>query len=279
MRPLISSRWLHSLRSENVIFVLKNNNFFVVCVLKEAKTIVSDKIVKVLLTDCYQFHNVFNIATNNQFENLGGIQVFLKKPPEKWVYVEEGLQGDVSMLFELNFTHIKFILEATKTTVQERPNAIDLIMNISQRICLPEQKKEDTRKDLLYNNIIKLFRSKMVGWRNGIQNTFGKSFVECLTAALWYIDPHRTKFTERSLLLGELFNELDQYQKEQNYNLYYFTGKHAKYNLEHDKLEKLASSLELSVAQPWAANESWENIIEEVFIFTSSMRKYANNLE
>ncbi|CAG8745957.1 11526_t:CDS:2, partial [Rhizophagus irregularis] len=137
-------------------------------------------------------------------------------PPEKWVYVEEGLQGDVSMLFELNFTHIKFILEATETTVQERPNAIDLIMNISQ---------------------------------------------------------------QRSLLLGELFNELDQYQKEQNYNLYYFTGKHAKYNLEHDKLEKLASSLELSVAQPWAANESWENIIEEVFIFTSSMRKYANNLE
>ncbi|EXX73994.1 hypothetical protein RirG_055220 [Rhizophagus irregularis DAOM 197198w] len=90
----------------------------------------------------------------------------------------------------------------------------------------------------------------------GPQNTFGKSFVERLTAALWYIDPHRIKFTERSLLLGELFNKLDQYQKEQNYNLYYFTGKHAKYNLEHDKLEKLASSLELSVAQPWAANES-----------------------
>ncbi|CAG8754931.1 1200_t:CDS:2 [Rhizophagus irregularis] len=114
--------------------------FFVVCVLKEAKTIISDKIVKVLLTDCCQFHNVFNIATNNQFENLGGIQVFLRKPPEKWVYVEEGLQ--------------------------------------------------------------------------------------------------------------KLFNELDQYQKDQNYNLYYFTGKHAKYNLEHDKLEKLASSLELSAAQP-----------------------------
>ena len=152
--------------------------------LKEAKTIVSDKIVKVLLTDCCQFHNMFNIATNNQFKNLGGIQVFLRKPPEKWVYVEEGLQGDVSMLFELNFTHIKFILEATETAVQERPNAFDLIMSISQRICLPEQKKEDTLKDLLYNNIIKLFRSKMVGWRNGTQNTFGKSFIEHLTVAL-----------------------------------------------------------------------------------------------
>jgi hypothetical protein len=254
--------------------------FFVVCVLKEAKTIVSDKVVKVLSTDCFQFHDIFDLTTNNQFESLGGVQVFLRKPPEKWVYVEEGLQGDVSMIFELNFTHIKFVLEATETIVQERPNAFDFIMETSQRICLPEKKKEGgTRQELLYNDIIRLFQSKSVGWKNGAHNTLGKNFIERLTAALWYIDSHRTKFTERSLVLEELFNELDQYQKDQHYNDYYFTGKHAKYNLMHDKLEKLASSLELSIAQPWAANEKWANIIEEVFIVTSSMQKYACNLE
>ncbi|PKC12150.1 hypothetical protein RhiirA5_412218 [Rhizophagus irregularis] len=124
-------------------------------------------------------------STNNQFKNLGGIQVFLRKLPKKWIYVEEELQGDISMLFELNFTHIKFILEATETTVQERPDAFDLIINISQHICFLEQKKEDTRKNLLYNNIIKLFQNS-----------------------------HHTKFAERSLLLEELFNKLDQYQKD-----------------------------------------------------------------
>ncbi|CAG8755590.1 14608_t:CDS:2, partial [Rhizophagus irregularis] len=123
--------------------------------------------------------------TNNQFKNLGGIQVFLRKLPKKWIYVEEELQGDISMLFELNFTHIKFILEATETTVQERPDAFDLIINISQHICFLEQKKEDTCKNLLYNNIIKLFQNS-----------------------------HHTKFAERSLLLEELFNKLDQYQKD-----------------------------------------------------------------
>ncbi|PKY16061.1 hypothetical protein RhiirB3_428379 [Rhizophagus irregularis] len=128
---------------------------------------------------------MFNIATNNQFKNLGGIQVFLRKLPKKWIYVEEELQGDISMLFELNFTHIKFILEATETTVQERPDVFDLIINISQYICFLEQKKEDTRKNLLYNNIIKLFQNS-----------------------------HHTKFAERSLLLEELFNKLDQYQKD-----------------------------------------------------------------
>lgn len=106
----------------------------------------------------------------------------------------------------------------------------------------------------------------MVGWKNGTQDTLGKSFVERLTAALWYVDPHHTKFTERSLLLGELSNELDQYQKGQNYNLYYFTGKHAKYNLERDKLKKLASSLELSAAQPWAASEIGKILLKK-FLF------------
>ncbi|CAG8645277.1 828_t:CDS:2 [Cetraspora pellucida] len=122
------------------------------------------------------------------------------KPPEKWVYVEEGLQGDVSMLFELNFTYIKFVLDVAETSIQ-------------------------------------------------------KSFHQ------------------------ELFNELDQYKKDQHYNLFYNTGKHAKSNLKHDKLEQLASLLELSAIQPWAANDNWTLIINEVFILISLMRKYANNLE
>ena len=117
-------------------------SFFVVCVLKEAKTIVSDKVVKVLSTDCFQFHDIFDLTTNNQFESLGGVQVFLRRPPEKWVYVEEGLQGDVSIIFELNFTYIKFILEVTETIVQEKPNAFDFIIEISQHICLSEKKKK-----------------------------------------------------------------------------------------------------------------------------------------
>ncbi len=46
-----------------------------------------------------------------------------------------------------------------------------------------------------------------------------------------------------------------------------------------NKLEQLASSLELSALQPWAISEQWKNIIEETFILTSSMQKYASKLE
>ncbi len=76
---------------------------------------------------------------------------------KKWIYIEEGLQGDVSILFELNFTYIKFVLEVTETQVQEKPNVFDFIIETSQHICLPEQKKEDIHKELLYNDIIRLF--------------------------------------------------------------------------------------------------------------------------
>ncbi|CAG8502059.1 8838_t:CDS:2, partial [Racocetra persica] len=155
-------------------------------------------------TESPRFYNIFSVTTNDQFEDCI-VQVFLRKPPENWVYIEEGLEGDILMLFELNFTHIKFVLEAVETSVQEsfcqNLNAFDLLMKNSQNIHLPELKKENTCRDLLYNNIIRLFQNK-------------------------------------------------EYQQNLNYNLFYDTGKHAKSNLKHDKLEQLASSLELSVVQP-----------------------------
>ncbi|GBC04424.1 hypothetical protein RclHR1_05680009 [Rhizophagus clarus] len=138
-------------------------NFFVMCILKETKTIISDKIIKVLLANSFQLHNVFNAATNEQFESYG-IQMFLRKPSKKWVYVEKGLKGDIKMLFELKFTHIKFVLKATESSDQELqgPNTFDLLMRNSQHVCLLEQKKEDTCQNLLYNDIIKLLQSKEI---------------------------------------------------------------------------------------------------------------------
>ncbi|CAG8741374.1 16722_t:CDS:1, partial [Funneliformis caledonium] len=68
---------------------------------------------------------------SNQFESCS-IQVFLRKPSEKWVYVEEGLQGDTIMLFKLKFTYIKFILETTEVNIQKPgPNAFNLLMKNS----------------------------------------------------------------------------------------------------------------------------------------------------
>ncbi|CAG8595160.1 6140_t:CDS:2, partial [Racocetra persica] len=131
--------------------------FFVVYVVRETKTIIPDKVVKVLHTESSQFYDILDATTNDQFEDCV-VQVFLRKPPENWVYVEEGLE--------------------------------------------------------------------------------------------------------------------DQY-----YNLFYDTGKHTKSNLKRDKLEQLASSLELSVVQPWATNDNWKIIINEVFILISSIQKYAKNLE
>ncbi|CAG8582105.1 15847_t:CDS:10, partial [Gigaspora rosea] len=181
----------------------------------------------------FEYYDIFDATTNDQFEDCV-VRVFLKRSPENWVYIKEGLEAETSV----------------QESSCQNLNAFNLLM-------------------------------KKVGWKNAIHNTIGKSFIERLTAALWYIDPHRSKFIARSLSLGELFNNLNQYQKDQHYNFFYDTGKHAKTNLKRDKLEQLASSLELSVVQPWATNDNWnwETIINEVFVLISSMQKYAKNLE
>ncbi|PKK69135.1 hypothetical protein RhiirC2_781374 [Rhizophagus irregularis] len=61
----------------------------------------------------------------------------------------------------------------------------------------PIQKREDTRHNILYNDVITLLR-----------NMDGLKVVERLVALLWYIDPRREKLIARSLQLPDIFNDI-----------------------------------------------------------------------
>ncbi len=103
----------------------------------------------------------------------------------------------------------------------------------------------------MYNDIIRLFKQKKVGWTGGLHETVGKKFVEQLVALIWYIDPYLQKFNVRKLYLPEFFLELDQFKLKFSYNRFYFEGKHKKYQLAHNTLIDLTSSLNLSLSAPW----------------------------
>ncbi|PKK57548.1 hypothetical protein RhiirC2_797827 [Rhizophagus irregularis] len=120
----------------------------------------------------------------------------MKKIDNKWIYVEERLYDELSLILELELKHIRFII----------------------------QPEED----------------------NG-EKSFANKFVERLVVLLWYIDPHREKLIARLLKLPDIFNELEQYQHNESYNKFYFTGHHKKEQLSHEKLEELVKSLELSI--------------------------------
>ena len=74
--------------------------------------------------------------------------------------------------------------------------------------------------------------------------------VERLTKLLWYIDPHLKKFAKRGYHLPNLFMELSTYKQNQCYNQYYLVTHHKSKEIAYEKLDKLVSSLELSLAQP-----------------------------
>lgn len=169
------------------------------------------------------FSTLFNSLTSEKYSYYN-IQVEVKKSTGPWVLVDEGLESKILLMKMLNFTQLKYVLiqndiDASFSPPRNFPNAFTRLMN--SRLQLPLQKREDTRNILLYNHIIQLFQSKSVGWHNGDHATYGRQFIERLTKAIWYIDPHLEKLRSRGCLLPLLFSSLPVYQQNRVYNEYY----------------------------------------------------------
>ena len=168
---------------------------------------------------------------------------------------------------ELELKYIRFIVQTEELNNLPQPTqpagqtAFDIMMERARQPYFPTTKREDTRKDVLYNDIIALLKQKQKGGWSRNQENFAKTFVDHLVALFWYIDPHRKKFISRSLNLPDIFNELEQYQCDGRYNNFYYTGHHKKEQLSYDKLERLVKSLELSIEQPWASEDKWMDFI------------------
>jgi hypothetical protein len=115
-----------------------------------------------------------------------------------------------------------------------------------------------------------------VGWPGNDHNTCGKKFIERLTKAIWYIDPHLEKLRSRGCHLPLLFSSLPVYQQNGVYNEYYQRMKKKKSQLTRLELFQLANSIELSLAEPWASKDSWQEVVLNVFELTSTGRKLKN---
>ncbi|PKC10941.1 hypothetical protein RhiirA5_397792 [Rhizophagus irregularis] len=186
---------------------------------------------------------------------------------------------------QLELKHIRFIIQPeedngesssrNQVVQQNKINIFDTMMERARQPYFSMQKREDIRCDILYNDVITLLRNKQKnGWSGVNSESFANKFVERLVALLWYIDPHREKLIARLLKLPDIFNELEQYQHNESYNKFYFTGHHKKEQLSHKKLEKLVKSLELSIEQPWANDDKWIDFIIQVLLLIKNINKY-----
>jgi len=147
---------------------------FVVHDVEERKVLISSRIVK----DTSLFSKMQTLTFNDLFENLvqpefwlRDVHIFVGKGDSKWNFVQDGLQDELSLLTMLGFTHIKFVIQPDisqrfnniqNTNKISETNAFTILMENTNKLALPAIKKEKTRHDLLYNDVIKLLKQEKV---------------------------------------------------------------------------------------------------------------------
>src|ERR1044072_5860513 len=259
--------------------------YLLVQVSENIHCIISERVVSIETTN-NKFFDLFDAITLGTYSDRE-VQVFVRKEKsESWREVDNGLRGDLKMLEVLGFLQVKFCLFSgtnieipdTSISTQKRPNAFNILMENSSRPLLPQRRPEHNNWDRLYNEIIELFEDWKVGWTGGSHDTIGKNFVNRLTNALWYIDPHLSTLHARSYHLPVFFTQLKTYKNGQTYNKFYHTSHHRKDPLSQQKLSHLSSSLELSINQPWASNDIWNQVMPAIFSLIEILRKYSEYL-
>ena len=142
--------------------------YFVVYVEEERKVLISSRVVK----DSSLLSKKQILTFNDLFENLvqpefwlREVHVFVGNGDSKWNFVQAGLQDELSLLTTLGFTHIKFVIQPEdisqrlqNTNKISKTNAFTILMENANKLALSAIKKEENRRDLLYNDIIRLFK-------------------------------------------------------------------------------------------------------------------------
>ncbi|CAG8725764.1 3607_t:CDS:1, partial [Dentiscutata heterogama] len=181
---------------------------------------------------------------------------------------------------QLNFKFVKFLLEHIEPQEISRPvlqNANVILMDNARQLFFPKKLSRGNSRDCLHNDLIDLLKEKGGGWPAGCENTRGKIFLEHLSSAIWYIDPHIQLLKSHSCDIPSLFQQLPKYKSGSIYNTYYFKTYQKKEKLSCQKLLEHCKSIEYSASEIWASKKCWLEIIPEVFNLAIMMRKYAEH--
>lgn len=184
-------------------------------------------------------------------DNYDTIKIYFQnRKSDRWHSVIDGIKESLEICSQLDATHIRFICssnsenESQEVDLTNQESAIDRLMKENNQVKLPSVKNTNNRKDLLFNDFIKILQKRKLGWVNNKHLTIGKDFAERVTNLIWYIDPHLQKFKQRSIELPLILKDLPQYKAKSQYNTYYETGHHKKTDISHDQLENIVKLLD-----------------------------------
>ncbi|CAG8805918.1 23984_t:CDS:1 [Gigaspora margarita] len=210
--------------------------YLLVQVNESTKYIISKHIISIE-SESNQFSDLFDAITLKQY-NDREVKVFARREKsEGWREVDNGLNKDLKMLKILGFMQVKFCLvsvinldipDLTQNEQGVKTDAFNILIRNSREPLLPQRCTEHNNYNRLYNKIIELFQAQEVGWTNGLYETIEKTFINHLTSALWYIDPHLSTLHMHLYYLLALFTQLKTYQDGKPYNEFYYTSHYKK---------------------------------------------------
>ena len=150
--------------------------------------------------------------------------------------------------------------------------------NINQDMCsassgsLPTLIKEKTRKDRMYNEILKFFSKHGLKWYD--PEKYGRPFVGDLCNVLWYIDGHHDVFASRSCHIPPIFTHFVGFNRPE-------LSKHRKRsvsNLSCDRLDEYCHSLQNHVMSCWIQRQEWMSFRENLVKLIESIASYCSYL-
>ena len=109
-----------------------------------------------------------------------------------------------------------------------------------------------------------------VGWSPCSKQT-GSNFVHKLTQALWYIDPHHSKFVGRGIHLPDRFSMYRGYND-------FKKKKEKEPRLSKEGLEQHIQQLSTILMQPWMSSKRFEVIRKDVDKLVNSLHAYKEYL-
>ena len=137
---------------------------------------------------------------------------------------------------------------------------------------LPSALRENTRKDKLFNELLKFLEGKEVGWND--PEVYGKPFLLDLCSVLWYLDGHHEVFASRSCPIPMLFKSFAGFNKPE-------LSKHRKRsisNMNRDKLLAYSAVLQGHIMSSWMQQSEWSFLKEGLLSLIESLASYASYL-
>ena len=131
------------------------------------KCILSEHVVSIEPAN-NQFSDLFEAITFGQYIDRK-VQVFIRREKtESWREVNNGLKGDLEMMFILGLIQVKFcLIENTNTEMpvsapNNEPNAFNILMNNSRKLLLPQYAMVVTDFSMISLSFFSL--KELVGW-------------------------------------------------------------------------------------------------------------------